>query len=138
MRLRFREQPGAAREPSIACRPNGQLATRFRTGDRRDGVQVHRYANTFNAILLSVTVLQDQRQSSWPFTCRTARIMAETQAIWIKDPIGILAEHAARGVVVRGGRIVELVPAGGAPMTADAVVFDASAHVVLPGLIHTH
>ena len=42
---------------------------------------------------------------------------AETQAIWIKDPIGILAEGAGRGVVVRDGRIVELVPAGSTPTT---------------------
>src|SRR5580692_3683484 len=63
--------------------------------------------------------------------------MTQPQAIWIKDPVGILAENAARGVVVRDGRIVELVPAGGTP-TTEAAVFDASAHVVLPGLINTH
>ena len=33
--LRFREQPGAAREPSIACRPNGQLGARFAAGQPR-------------------------------------------------------------------------------------------------------
>src|SRR5215813_10203839 len=64
--------------------------------------------------------------------------MSQNPAIWIKDPIGIFADNAARGVVVRDGRIVELVPAGGTPGTADAVAFDASAHVVLPGLINTH
>jgi 8-oxoguanine deaminase len=63
--------------------------------------------------------------------------MAQQQAIWIKDPQGILAEGASRGIVVRDGRIVELVPAGAIPAT-DAAVFDASAHVVLPGLINTH
>ena len=36
------------------------------------------------------------------------------------------------------GRIVELVPAGGQPVTADAAVFDAGEHVVVPGLINTH
>lgn len=64
--------------------------------------------------------------------------MTEPQAIWIKDPLGIFAEGAERGVVVRGSRIVELVPAGSMPATADTAVFDASAHVVLPGLINTH
>src|ERR1700756_2199547 len=64
--------------------------------------------------------------------------MEQTQAIWIKDPTGILADGAERGVVVKASKIVELVPAGGAPTTADVAVFDASQHVVLPGLINTH
>jgi len=64
--------------------------------------------------------------------------MNQTQATWIKDPVGIFADGAERGIVVKGGKIVELVPAGGAPTTADATIFDAGAHVVLPGLINTH
>ncbi len=64
--------------------------------------------------------------------------MNPAQAIWIKDPVGIFADGAERGVVVKGGKIVELVPAGGTPTTADAAIFDASQHVVLPGLINTH
>jgi 8-oxoguanine deaminase len=64
--------------------------------------------------------------------------MEQTQAIWIKDPTGILADGAERGVVVKASKIVELVAAGGAPTTADVAVFDASQHVVLPGLINTH
>ncbi|MDB5654547.1 MAG: 8-oxoguanine deaminase [Tardiphaga sp.] len=59
-------------------------------------------------------------------------------AIWIKDPLAILAEGAERGIVVDGGRIVELVPLGAMPSAPDVAVFDASAHVVLPGLINTH
>jgi 8-oxoguanine deaminase len=64
--------------------------------------------------------------------------MDHGKAIWIKDPVAVLAEGAERGVVVQQGRIVELVPAGRQPATADTVAFDASQHVVLPGLINTH
>src|ERR1700712_252620 len=63
--------------------------------------------------------------------------MDQTQAIWIKDPLSILADGAERGIVVRGGKIVELVPKGGQPATA-AAFFEAGDHVVLPGLINTH
>src|ERR1700726_1754351 len=63
--------------------------------------------------------------------------MDHTHAIWIKDPLAILAEGAERGIVVRNGRIVELVPKGGQPTTA-ARFFEAGDHVVLPGLINTH
>src|SRR6476660_9024531 len=64
--------------------------------------------------------------------------MDQTQPIWIKDPLSILADGAERGVVVQGGRIVELVGRGEQSATANAGVFDAAAHVVLPGLINTH
>ncbi len=58
--------------------------------------------------------------------------------LWIRDPRGILAEGAARGVVVDGGVITEIIPAGAEPATPGCQVFDASRHVVLPGLINTH
>jgi 8-oxoguanine deaminase len=64
--------------------------------------------------------------------------MVHMQAIWIRDPLAILAEGAERGIVIRDGRIVELVPAGGQPATTGVAVFDAAEHVVLPGLINTH
>src|SRR6202051_2270951 len=65
------------------------------------------------------------------------RSMDPTRAIWIKDPLGILADGAERGIVVQNGKIVELVPKGGQPRTP-AVFFEAGDHVVLPGLINTH
>src|ERR1700752_1093972 len=64
--------------------------------------------------------------------------MDPTQVIWIKDPLAVFADGAERGVVVKGCKIVELVAKGREPTTANAVAFDASAHVVLPGLINTH
>ncbi len=62
----------------------------------------------------------------------------EPQALWIKDPLAIFADGAERGIVVRDGRIVELVAAGRNPATPDVTAFDAREHVVLPGLINTH
>src|SRR5215468_2698017 len=64
--------------------------------------------------------------------------MDQSRAIWIRDPLAILADAAGRGIVVRQGRIVELVPDEAQPATADALTFDSSEHVVLPGLINTH
>jgi len=57
--------------------------------------------------------------------------------LWIKNPLAILADGAAGGIVIREGTIVELVAGGKSPATP-AAVFDAGAHVVLPGLINTH
>src|SRR5579864_6785476 len=62
----------------------------------------------------------------------------EAPALWIKDPLAIFADGAERGVVVKDGRIAELVPAGRAPDTPDVKTFEAREHVVLPGLINTH
>jgi 8-oxoguanine deaminase len=57
---------------------------------------------------------------------------------WIKTPLAILAERADGGVVVEDARIVELVARGGAPATPVEATFDASQHVVLPGLVNAH
>jgi 8-oxoguanine deaminase len=56
---------------------------------------------------------------------------------WIKDPLAIFAEGAERGVVVEGTRIAARVGRGVIPDRVD-VVFDASRHVMLPGLVNTH
>lgn len=64
--------------------------------------------------------------------------------LWIKDPAGIHTSsrentEASRGLVVDTGTgvITEMVGAGSEPTRYDRV-FDAAAHVVLPGLINTH
>ena len=56
--------------------------------------------------------------------------------LWIKNPLAILAEGAEGGLVVQDNKIVALVPRGFVP--EHEAIFDASAHVILPGLINTH
>ena len=58
--------------------------------------------------------------------------------IWIKNPLAILADNAGGGLVVEHGRIVELIASGGAPSAPVEVTFDASRHVITPGLVNTH
>jgi 8-oxoguanine deaminase len=58
--------------------------------------------------------------------------------LWIKDPIAVLATGAERGIVVEDGRIVELVGKGQTISAKAEHIFDASRHVIVPGLINTH
>ena len=62
----------------------------------------------------------------------------EGMRIWIKDPLAILADGAERGIVIEDGVIAECLSAGAAPAQPCDETFDASRHVVLPGLVNTH
>lgn len=58
--------------------------------------------------------------------------------LWLKYPLAISAEAAGGGVVVDGAIIDELVAPGRQPSREVDAVFDASRHVIIPGLINTH
>ena len=58
--------------------------------------------------------------------------------LWIKDPVAILAPGAERGVVVEEAKIVECVGRGQSPAAPWDATFNASRHVVLPGLVNAH
>ncbi len=61
--------------------------------------------------------------------------------LWIKNPLAVFVDDsldATGGIVVREGRIVELIAGGKEPSGTVDRIFDATNHVVLPGLINTH
>lgn len=60
---------------------------------------------------------------------------------WLKNPLAIFTANdldARGGLVIDGGLIVETLALGQQPSRLCENVFDASAHVLLPGLINTH
>ncbi|WP_339670942.1 8-oxoguanine deaminase [Dasania marina] len=62
-----------------------------------------------------------------------------TTRLWLKNPLAVFSEHdSAGGIVIEANKIVELVAKGAKPNLAVDSVFDASRHVVLPGLINVH
>ena len=64
--------------------------------------------------------------------------MMNEATIWVKNPLAIYAKNSDSGVVIKGQEIIELVASGKTPLSQINEVYDASASVVLPGLINTH
>lgn len=65
--------------------------------------------------------------------------MPETgHRLWIRDPLACADPNAAGGIVIDGSRIVEKLAAGQQPSPPVHETFDASEHVLLPGLVNTH
>lgn len=61
--------------------------------------------------------------------------------LWIKSPLSIYTannEDAGNGIVIQTGKIIELVASNQQPQTNIDEIFDASEHVVIPGLVNTH
>lgn len=62
-------------------------------------------------------------------------------SLWIKNPLSVFTanqQDAGNGIVIRDGIIVELVAKDEKPQTDIDAEFDASRHVLLPGLVNTH
>jgi 8-oxoguanine deaminase len=62
-------------------------------------------------------------------------------SLWIKNPLAIFCPDgtdAGGGIVVKDEVIIELVPSAAEPTVNCDAYYDASQHVVLPGLINSH
>ena len=60
---------------------------------------------------------------------------------WLKNPLACLTDNsinAQGGIVVQKNQIIEIVSLGNQPSEPVDHIFDASKHVILPGLINTH
>ncbi|MDV2857947.1 8-oxoguanine deaminase [Oceanimonas sp. CAM02] len=64
--------------------------------------------------------------------------MQNPKTLWIKSPLATLDSACAGGVVVSDNTIIELVAKGDVPQHSIDDTFDASEHVLLPGLINAH
>ncbi|OUR74064.1 8-oxoguanine deaminase, partial [Marinomonas sp. 42_23_T18] len=61
--------------------------------------------------------------------------------MWIKTPQAIYSanqQDASNGILIKGKTIIELVATGCQPTLPYDQIFDASNHVVMPGMVNTH
>jgi 8-oxoguanine deaminase len=66
---------------------------------------------------------------------------APESRLWIRNPLAAFTANgldASGGLVISGGKIVEVLGTGQTPSAPCGQTFDAGNHVVLPGLINTH
>jgi 8-oxoguanine deaminase len=78
-----------------------------------------------------------------PFYCSLYFYKGEhmSTTLWVKNPLSIFTandQDAGNGIVIKNGIIIELVPSHREPTHVIDNFFDASQHVLLPGLINTH
>ncbi len=65
----------------------------------------------------------------------------QNHTLWLKSPAAIFtgnALNAGNGLVIKGNKIVELVPSGMTPKTPKNTYLDCSNKVITPRLINTY
>ncbi|WP_353713130.1 8-oxoguanine deaminase [Arthrobacter sp. K5] len=88
-----------------------------------------------------MTQLFDSQSTKVPSPNLQSPAPAAESRLWIRNPLAAFTANgldASAGLVVSGGKIVEVLGAGQAPSAPCGQTFDAGSHVVLPGLINTH
>ena len=67
--------------------------------------------------------------------------MTKKMKIWLKNPLAVAVDKdidGSGGIVIEDSRIVQVLGRGGQPSGKIDQIFDASEHVIIPGLINTH
>ena len=80
-------------------------------------------------------------QKHQPLQSSIREFKMQNQTLWLKSPAAIFtgnALNAGNGLVIKGNKIVELVPSGMKPKIHVDSYIDCSNQVVTPGLINTH